>query len=390
MTASEPPPHPRRRARQRGRGQALVEFALVIPLFLLLLISLFDLGRGVFAYNTLTNAAREGARMAIVNQDKATIVERAKDQTAIVELNDPSVSVGFYQMADDGTPGLRRPVRPGRRRLPGRRVVRGRPTSRSPRSSATSLFRERRDLHGPSRSSASSTGAPTTTSPRPRSAPSSHERPPLPTPIPRDSPCTPHGAARRRPVGGAARSSSSRRSRWSRSSAASRSCSRAATPTPTSASPRTPPTRSPTPARRSSPSAWAARPGRTRTSRTPCTSLADANFLDRLSRPTTPTSTGDLLRVDGSTDHGPRRRRPSAAGTIPPTTQGVRAWGHPRLRDDVRPRHWDRQVHRIRRCHRGHWRAHGRPVPSGRLPGEHEELRRIRQPRREPRRAMAA
>ena len=65
--------------RTRGsRGQALVEFSLVIPIFLLLLIALFDLGRGVFAYNTLTNAAREGARMAIVNQDTATIIADAK------------------------------------------------------------------------------------------------------------------------------------------------------------------------------------------------------------------------------------------------------------------------------------------------------------------------
>ena len=95
----------RRRPHARAtRGQALVEFALVIPIFLFLLVALFDLGRAVFSYNTLTNAAREGARMAIVNQDKATIIERAKAQTAIVELNDPSVSVGFWQMADDGTP----------------------------------------------------------------------------------------------------------------------------------------------------------------------------------------------------------------------------------------------------------------------------------------------
>ncbi len=95
----------RRRPNARAtRGQALVEFALVIPIFLFLLVALFDLGRAVFSYNTLTNAAREGARMAIVNQDKATIIERAKAQTAIVELNDPSVSVGFWQMATDGTP----------------------------------------------------------------------------------------------------------------------------------------------------------------------------------------------------------------------------------------------------------------------------------------------
>ena len=87
-----------------GRGQSLVEFALVIPLFLLLLIAVFDLGRAVFAYNTLTNAAREGARMAIVNQDSATIIAEAKTSTAIVELNDPSVRIGFYVMADDGSP----------------------------------------------------------------------------------------------------------------------------------------------------------------------------------------------------------------------------------------------------------------------------------------------
>ena len=86
-----------------------MEFALALPIFLLLLVGLFDIGRAVFSYNTLTNAAREGARMAIVNQDVPTIVQRAKNQSAIVELNDPSVVVGFYQMAADGTPNLTEP-----------------------------------------------------------------------------------------------------------------------------------------------------------------------------------------------------------------------------------------------------------------------------------------
>jgi hypothetical protein len=81
-----------------------VEFALVLPIFILVLVALFDLGRAVFAWNTLTNAAREGARLAIVNQDIPTIIDRAKSQTAIVELDDPSVSVAFYQFADDGSP----------------------------------------------------------------------------------------------------------------------------------------------------------------------------------------------------------------------------------------------------------------------------------------------
>lgn len=92
-----------RHRKRRSRGQALVEFALIIPIFLLILVALFDLGRAVFAYNTLTNAAREGVRMAIVNQDPATIKDRAKSQTAIVELDLPNVDVNFYQVAVDGT-----------------------------------------------------------------------------------------------------------------------------------------------------------------------------------------------------------------------------------------------------------------------------------------------
>ena len=63
------------------------------------MVALFDLGRAVFAYNTLTNAAREGARIAIVNQYTPSIVARAKSQTNIVELDDPSVSVTFWQVA---------------------------------------------------------------------------------------------------------------------------------------------------------------------------------------------------------------------------------------------------------------------------------------------------
>lgn len=94
-----------RRNRTQGRdaGQAMVEFALVIPVFLFLMTALFDLGRAVFAWNTLTNAAREGARTAIVNQDVPTIIARAKQSTAIVELDDPSVTVGFWRTKDDGT-----------------------------------------------------------------------------------------------------------------------------------------------------------------------------------------------------------------------------------------------------------------------------------------------
>src|SRR5256885_7822484 len=94
------------RGAKRNRGQAMVEFAVVIPIFLLMLIALFDFGRAVFSYNTLTNAAREGARFAIVNQDKPSIIAWAKSQTAIAELNIPNVDVYFKQSEPNSDPML--------------------------------------------------------------------------------------------------------------------------------------------------------------------------------------------------------------------------------------------------------------------------------------------
>jgi hypothetical protein len=54
-------------ARGRTRGQALVEFALVAPVFFLILFAIIEAGRFMFYYETLNNATREGARYAIVN-----------------------------------------------------------------------------------------------------------------------------------------------------------------------------------------------------------------------------------------------------------------------------------------------------------------------------------
>ena len=50
-----------------SRGQGLVEFALVLPIFILCLVAVFDLGHVVWANDTLGNAAREAARYAIVH-----------------------------------------------------------------------------------------------------------------------------------------------------------------------------------------------------------------------------------------------------------------------------------------------------------------------------------
>lgn len=54
--------------RDRSRGQTLVEFAFVFPIITLLAFAFIDVGRAVFEYNTLVNAARTAARVAVVNQ----------------------------------------------------------------------------------------------------------------------------------------------------------------------------------------------------------------------------------------------------------------------------------------------------------------------------------
>lgn len=55
------------RRRPRDAGQSLVEFALIAPVFFLVVLGLIDATRAVFAYNTIANASREGARYGIVH-----------------------------------------------------------------------------------------------------------------------------------------------------------------------------------------------------------------------------------------------------------------------------------------------------------------------------------
>ena len=64
----EQPAMRRRTARNtpRDRGAAAVEFALLLPVLLLLVFGIIDFGRALNASITLTQAAREGARLAAV------------------------------------------------------------------------------------------------------------------------------------------------------------------------------------------------------------------------------------------------------------------------------------------------------------------------------------
>jgi Flp pilus assembly protein TadG len=88
-----------RRCDRSIRGQSLVEFALVLPVFLLLLIGVTEFGRAWMTRNILTGASREAVRIAAVQGNAATALSRANNILSSAGISGASVNI-----ADDGTP----------------------------------------------------------------------------------------------------------------------------------------------------------------------------------------------------------------------------------------------------------------------------------------------
>lgn len=78
-------------------GQSLVEFALVLPIVLLLFMAIFDFGQAIVAYNTVGNGARGAMRAAIVDQN--TTVIRAAALRQMTALNGDAVTVVYAPCA---------------------------------------------------------------------------------------------------------------------------------------------------------------------------------------------------------------------------------------------------------------------------------------------------
>jgi len=86
---------------KREDGQSLVEFALVVPIFLLVLFSIVDFGMAFHAWITVTNSAREGARVGAVRASSADIEQRVRDTAT--SLDQANLSVGITNAG--GLPG---------------------------------------------------------------------------------------------------------------------------------------------------------------------------------------------------------------------------------------------------------------------------------------------
>jgi Flp pilus assembly protein TadG len=79
------------RAGAADGGAAAVEFALLLPVLLLIVFGIIDFGRALNAQITLTQAAREGARLAAVGQPTGVVA--ARTQAAATTLTGVTVTV---------------------------------------------------------------------------------------------------------------------------------------------------------------------------------------------------------------------------------------------------------------------------------------------------------
>jgi Flp pilus assembly protein TadG len=81
-----------------ARGQSLVEFALVLPMLLVIMFMITEFGRALFQYNVLEQATREGARAAVVasrTSAQATADARMNVLLGAANLNDPTLQRTF-------------------------------------------------------------------------------------------------------------------------------------------------------------------------------------------------------------------------------------------------------------------------------------------------------
>lgn len=90
---------------RREDGQSMVEFALILPIFLLILCGIIDFGWLFYNQLSLNNACREGARYAVVNTaedaDTQAIIDHIENVTTTVFSNDGvDITIEYSSPAD--------------------------------------------------------------------------------------------------------------------------------------------------------------------------------------------------------------------------------------------------------------------------------------------------
>jgi Flp pilus assembly protein TadG len=90
---------------ERARGQTLVEFAVILPVFLLIAFAIVDFGSAFDASISIGNAAREGARLGVVDPSTAAITARVRETAGRLDNSNLSVTVSCQTDAGSPCPG---------------------------------------------------------------------------------------------------------------------------------------------------------------------------------------------------------------------------------------------------------------------------------------------
>ena len=91
-------------ARRQRRGVAIVEFALLVPVLLAMLLGILESGWMVKNYLTLANATRDGARIAAVGSTNAATQTRIQNSCSPLSVVSPNGSVLLqYSVNNDTT-----------------------------------------------------------------------------------------------------------------------------------------------------------------------------------------------------------------------------------------------------------------------------------------------
>ncbi|MEN0111963.1 MAG: TadE family protein [Planctomycetota bacterium] len=94
MIARPTPPARRGRSALVRRGASAVEFAIVAPVFFLVVLGIIEFGRMVMVQQVITNAAREGARIAVLDSaTTARVTQRVNDYLSAASLPAAAVTV---------------------------------------------------------------------------------------------------------------------------------------------------------------------------------------------------------------------------------------------------------------------------------------------------------
>lgn len=79
--------------KQKKKGQALLEFAILLPILLLIVMGISEFGIMLNSYLTIQSASREGARLGIMGADDNEIVQAVYNSSSHIEKNKLNITI---------------------------------------------------------------------------------------------------------------------------------------------------------------------------------------------------------------------------------------------------------------------------------------------------------